>query len=114
MKNGILDGIIEFTIKYILIISLILGGALTNALMLNNVKKLTWIQNAAVVLSGCITGGAYAYMAVSWNNKLYLMFSGVVSLSGYNICNFIIATTKDPAKMKEMLIGTLKKIVDSL
>lgn len=103
-----------FLLKYYVLLMLVLGGTLTQVFMLNRTRKLSLKENCAVILSGCVTGGTYAIIASSWNNKIYLALSGFVSMAGYNICNFIIAYTRDPAKMKEMVVGTLKKIVDSL
>lgn len=114
MGQKLFDDIGAFIFKYLLLISVILGGALTQVFMLNKKGKLSFSENCAVILSGCIVGGTYAVVAQDWQNKMYLALSGLVSMAGYNICNFIIVTSKDPIKMKDMIVGVLKKFVDSL
>lgn len=100
-----------FLLKYFVLLMLVLGGTLTQVFMLNRTRKLTLKENIAVILSGCVTGGTYAIVAAEWNNKVYLALAGFVSMAGYNLCNFLIALTKDPVKMRDAVFAFIRKLI---
>lgn len=111
-KQNIVDQLISFILKWGMVIVSIFFGAAVQMLVSNKTKKLSIIENCAIFFSCCLVGGTYAVVTMKHGSEFWVSLSGLVTIIGYNVVTFIIMTSKDPVKLKELILTFLRKHIN--
>ncbi len=110
MKHFI-DELFEGIIKYWLLILYVVFGSFTTVLVYNQKKNIGFWASVAVFLCCSFIGATYAYAMIKSQNNNLLLLTGAVTMAGHNIVLFVIQFTKDPQRIKNLIVAWIKKVI---